>query len=163
MEYLIKPATPDSARDIVELDKLFKAEVVKLFQDHMPEFAAIKERQIDEKEETKANSEEIRNGSKHVYLLESEGKVIGYIAGKIQDLGQDKKVKRIGYIDGIFILKEHRGNGMGKRLIDEMLNWFRTQELEYANLGVSEPNANAINFYNHLNFETIGRDMIIKI
>jgi ribosomal protein S18 acetylase RimI-like enzyme len=163
MKYQIKLASPDNARDIIELDKLFQAEIVRMFSEEMPDFVDIKDREINENDEIEGVKKDIQKGTNHVYLLGLNEKIVGYVTGKIEDRGQGRKIKRTGYIDGIYILEEHRGKGAGKKLMNKILDWFKKEGLQYATLGVSEPNTNAIDFYNYLKFQTIGRDMAIKL
>ena len=56
----------------------------------------------------------------------------------------------------VSVLKEFWGIGVGKCLMNEIINFARTNKLEILHLGVKEDNIRAIELYNKLGFTKIG-------
>ncbi|MDH7445790.1 acetyltransferase [Aquimarina sp. 2201CG14-23] len=55
-------------------------------------------------------------------------------------------------LEMLFILPEYRGNSIGKTLVEHAV-----QQLDIIKVDVNEQNEQAIGFYEHYGFETIGR------
>ena len=56
----------------------------------------------------------------------------------------------------IDLLERTRGSGLGRRLLEQLFADLRTRAIPGVHMGVDERNANAISFYEHLGFETLG-------
>src|SRR5205807_7623170 len=61
-----------------------------------------------------------------VFVAEIEGTVVGYVSTRIdRDAGK-------GRIPNLAVAEEARNHGLGRRLIDHALDYFRTEGLAYA-------------------------------
>ncbi len=79
-----------------------------------------------------------------VLVFETEDTVIGYV---------DSEVKRgVGHILGIYVDQKHRRKGIGKKLIEYMLQDCMRQGCHKARLEVFANSHKAIGFYKHLGF-----------
>jgi ribosomal protein S18 acetylase RimI-like enzyme len=58
----------------------------------------------------------------------------------------------------IDLLERARGRGLGRLLIDTLLDELRARGVPGIHLGVDVANANAIGFYEHLGFREVGRE-----
>lgn len=58
----------------------------------------------------------------------------------------------------IDLLEHARGLGLGRRLIDHLLDDLRARDVPGVHLGVDEANANGIGFYEHLGFREVARE-----
>ena len=58
----------------------------------------------------------------------------------------------------IDLLEHARGLGLGRRLIDRLLDDLRARGVPGVHLGVDEANANGIGFYEHLGFREVARE-----
>ena len=76
--------------------------------------------------------------SKNSNLLVAEdcGKIIGYALGGIHPRMPIFKIKRIGSINDIFIIKKFRKTGISKLFLIEMKKWFKNKKIKYIELSV---------------------------
>lgn len=72
---------------------------------------------------------------------------------------RDEYCKIIGFVgvadenlEMLFIRPSHRGKGIGKTLLDYVINSLKVNKVD-----VNEQNEQAVGFYKHCGFETIGR------
>ncbi|NOU93551.1 GNAT family N-acetyltransferase [Paenibacillus sp. LMG 31456] len=119
--------------------------------DYLDEFTAAKREIYYQKALTE--------GTEKIALLIVDSKAVGcMIVGKSRD---DDLDDTYGEIEAIYLLVEHRGNGLGKMF----LNWGidRLKELGYSNtsLWVLKENRNAIIFYERLGFVFDGAERLI--
>ncbi|HEX7167208.1 MAG TPA: GNAT family N-acetyltransferase [Acidimicrobiales bacterium] len=69
-------------------------------------------------------SSELASGE-HILLCGTvDDVVIGYASGRAEDLPDGR---RLGVIDDLFVEAEARAVGVGERMMDELLAWFRTR------------------------------------
>jgi len=91
----------------------------------------------------------VTHGEMAGWIVEEEGRVAGFIvARKIAD-----EIEVLNFA----VSAELRGRGIGAMLLQETLAWARTFEATHAILEVRASNAAALRFYEHHNFETVGR------
>ncbi|MDH6356351.1 GNAT family N-acetyltransferase [Parabacteroides sp. PF5-9] len=57
----------------------------------------------------------------------------------------------IGEIDSIYIKEKHRGNGVGEKLIEKVIEWLNLECLQII-VKIAEGNEYAFNFYRKFNF-----------
>jgi len=75
----------------------------------------------------------------HILVAEDEDRVIGFALGTIVDLLPDIfNVEPGGYLTDIFIDPAYRHQGLGRELIEQMINWFREQQVHYIELSVAK-------------------------
>ncbi len=95
-----------------------------------------------------------RNGK--VFVAEEGERVIGFVAGVIDEQSElDKlghKTMKYGDILDLFVEEEFRGTGIGKELMVQMENYFRSQDCEAIMIGVFGPNVKAHKFYEQLGY-----------
>ncbi len=78
-------------------------------------------------EELKTNEEERSNrmlinfdeANNHQYVLEIDNKVVGFVNF---NKAEDEEFQNCGEIIALYILKEHKGQGLGKKLVDTAIN-----------------------------------------
>lgn len=96
------------------------------------------------------------------FVCEANKKVIGYIFGYIKWLYPAYTIERIGYIAEIFVLEEYRNRGVGKRLVKEILRWFKSKNIRYVELDCYISNI-ATKFWSKLGFRDYMKKYLIKI
>ncbi len=110
--------------------------------------------------------EELMSTSDSFFLLaENDGEIIGYIFSEIADI-YDKEaysIKRAGHINSIFVMKEWRGSGIGKKLIEKTIEWLKSENITMCTLGVLAENESAISLYKEFGFETSNLKMFKEI
>lgn len=78
--------------------------------------------------------------------------VIGYAVGRITTLPPFFEHRFRGYIHDVFIRESFRRRGVGRRLVEEILEWFRTRGVTLVELTVAANNREAIPFWERLGF-----------
>lgn len=91
---------------------------------------------------------DMKNPVARYLVAEQDGKIIGY-AGAWVILDES-------HITNIAVLKEHRGQGTGKRLTNGLLQYLSNLGAAYATLEVRRSNEIAQNLYKSLGFVQLG-------
>jgi len=128
--------------------------VLKKFQNKLVEF----EMPFDEtiKKGTKGYYQVKRwmHSSKSKFMVaEVRGKLAGCGFGRIKEDDSWSINTHIGHIGLLFVEKEHRGKGIGKLIVNELIKWFKKKKIKDVRLQVYAKNVNAIKAYKKLGFE----------
>lgn len=81
-----------------------------------------------------------------------EGSVIGYVYGFIENSG-DAVINKICILDALYVEKEYRRCGVGKKLINELKIWGKEKDAKHMELKVLLQNEKAKNLYKSLDFK----------
>lgn len=96
--------------------------------------------------------EEVRKYNGKCYIALDDDKVVGMIMGTIPLYDEydylDYKCPKRGEVTELIVSKNVRSKGIGNRLLNEMENYFKSQNCEYVLIDVFAYNENAIKFYN---------------
>lgn len=105
------------------------------------------------------------NGKCYLYL--ENGKVVGLIMGIVTHYEDadylDYKCPKKGDIIELIVSQTVRSNGIGKKLMEKMEQYFKSIGCEYIKVSVFAYNSNAINFYSKEGYHSRMIDMIKKI
>lgn len=111
--------------------------------------------------------EEVNDNDGKCYLAIEEDKVIGLIMGCIPQYDEydylDYKCPRRGEITELIVTNKVRSNGVGRKLMDKMEEYFKSVGCEYVLVDVFGYNEKGINFYNKNGYRTRMETMIKKI
>lgn len=111
--------------------------------------------------------EEVNDNDGKCYLAIEEDKVIGLIMGCIPQYDEydylDYKCPRRGEITELIVTDKVRSNGVGRKLMDRMEQYFKSVGCEYVLVDVFGYNEKGINFYNKNGYRTRMETMIKKI
>jgi ribosomal protein S18 acetylase RimI-like enzyme len=94
-----------------------------------------------------------------IFIAIENDKIIGIILGKIIDTLSIAKFKKRGYISNLYILPEHRRKGVAKRMVRELMRWFKVNNIKNLRLEVYSKNRPALNVYNELGFKEYATKM----
>jgi len=81
------------------------------------------------------------------FVAEENGKVVGFIIGKI--------LKGMGIIKLVAVDPNYRGQGIGKMLVEFILNYFKERGIKGTLARVRIKNEVGINFFKNFDFEII--------
>lgn len=105
------------------------------------------------------------NGKCYLYL--ENGKAVGLIMGIVTHYDAldylDYKCPKKGDIIELIVSQNVRSNGIGKKLMQKMEQYFKSIGCEYIKVSVFAYNSNAINFYSKEGYHSRMIDMIKKI
>ena len=101
--------------------------------------------------------------SKNAVLLVAldKNKMIGYALGWIEK--KSPYTFRKGYFCDLFIVRNYRNKGIGKKLIKELINWFKSKKIKYVALDVYSKNKTAIKAFYSVGFKELSRHMMMRI
>lgn len=91
--------------------------------------------------------ENIQEPSRRYFIAEENGKLVGFVSGEIS-----VSAKGVGWFHGLYVDKNNRGVGVGKKLMEAILEWLKANGVRRAKLGVHKQNATAMNLYKKLGF-----------
>lgn len=82
----------------------------------------------------------------HFIVAEIEDTIIGYVWGSI-DKRPHHKLKKMGYIDELFIVQEYRKKGIAKQLLNELEAFFVNKGCDFIFTNTDWENKNAQSLY----------------
>ena len=88
-----------------------------------------------------------------VFIALESKKVVGMILAQYFDPLVISKFKRKGYLNNLYVLKEHRNKNIGKKLIARAWKWLDDKKVEFVTLEVHVDNKGPIALYHNLGFQ----------
>lgn len=88
-----------------------------------------------------------------IFIAVKNDKIIGMILGKIVKTLSIIKFEKRGYISNLYILAKYRRKGMAKKLVRELIGWFRVNNIKNIRLEVYAKNKPALNIYHKSGFK----------
>ena len=88
-----------------------------------------------------------------VFVAEAEGKVVGYV------ITRTNQQTGIGWIPNMAVDARHRGKGMGKRLLQQAIDYLKQAEMKYAKIETLEQNTLGQRFYPRMGFKEVARQI----
>ena len=89
-----------------------------------------------------------------VLVAEDNGIIVGFLIGKIESRPPFFEVEKRGFIGCTYVQTQYRKQGVGKRLTNKILRWFKDKGIEYVELSVDYKNDLGHNVWKSLGFET---------
>lgn len=87
-------------------------------------------------------------------VADEGGRVIGYAVGRITLLPAFFEQRRRGYIHDVVTREAYRRRGVGRRLVETLLDWMRRSNVPVVELTVAARNTGAVRFWQRLGFGT---------
>jgi len=105
----------------------------------------------------------IKDGNSRLLVAIIDGKIVGYILGWVKERPPVFKLKKVGYISDCFVMEKFRGEGIGEKLTQRMLAWFKIKKLNYAELVVTSRNKLGLTVWKNLGFKEYRKIMRKKV
>jgi len=86
-------------------------------------------------------------------VAEAQGQVVGFIHGMLKDTPPPLASKLTGQVTDLIVDEEHRGRGVGTRLVEAASRWFREKEAQQLMLNAAFCNRPAREFWRSMGFE----------
>lgn len=90
-----------------------------------------------------------RNDECIILMAFIEDKAVGYAMAKIyeEERAADNGTGKLGLFDELYVDDSSRGFGIGKRLLDEVMNWFKEKDMKRVKLHAYSWNKKAKKLY----------------
>ena len=106
----------------------------------------------------------IKNEKTMVVVAKTDdGKIVGYFMGIVYKPRPEINAKRAGFITNAYVKSEHRGTGLGKKMFEELLVWFKKKKAEFIELNVDSRNVTGMHVWEGMGFKEYMRRMRLKI
>ena len=105
----------------------------------------------------------IRKKNSKIVVAENGGKIVGYFSGKIEKAKPYLIFKRMGKISNAFIEEGYRGKGIGKKMLDFLIKWFKKKGIECVEVSVDLRNKIGVNFWKKSGFKGYIKKMKLKL
>jgi len=93
------------------------------------------------------------------FIAEDKGNIIGYAGAEIKKNPSSIKHKKRGHMFNLYIKPKYRNKGVGKKLVNIILNWFKKNKISDLMIMTHSYNKRAYKIYNKFGF----RDYIIEL
>ena len=97
----------------------------------------------------------IGNDDRKAFVAIEDGLLIGYISVLIQEQAGYWMVKKVGHISGLMVHQEHRRKGIGKKLLQSAVGYFKEKGVKQYTLFTSVNNKSGIEFYQKCGLEKL--------
>jgi len=151
-EVKIRAAKPEDVQEVVKLAE-------KLSQDE-----SLKDSMIipsSQFQDPKWILKNINRANAAVYVAELEGKIVGYALGWINQPWAYRGKR--GYFCDCFVEGTHRGKGIGKKLAEAMIEWFKKNGVECIETDVYVDNQVSLKMFKSLNFKEIAKRLRLTL
>ena len=119
-------------------------EFMRYTEDNQPFFTVKEDSKVGfEKDYLRPHME----SEKNLFLVAADGeKMVGYLHGEVKDVphfihGQ------IGYVQHLFVTEAYRRRGIGEKLYNEIIKWFRSRDIKMVHLDALVRNKVANSFW----------------
>lgn len=96
-----------------------------------------------------------------IYVAEEDEKIVGFITGEILPKKEWYTVQ-LGTINNLYVLEDYRHKGIGKQLMQTMINSFKEKGIETFELYAFSNNVDALKFYEKLGFKKYNVQMLYQ-
>jgi ribosomal protein S18 acetylase RimI-like enzyme len=99
----------------------------------------------------------------HIFVANIGNEIVGFVVMKEEEIAENSfvKARKVLLINSLCVAETQRKKGIGKRLLQEAFDFGRTLKVDSIELGVSESNSYAIEFYESNGMKTKSRKMEI--
>lgn len=104
----------------------------------------------------------ISNPKYATFVAETDDKVIGYIIGKSENKYRYRK-GITGELENMFVLLEYRTQGVGTKLVTELVSWMKSKKVDRIYVSAYIKNKNAVSFYQTVGFKQWEMGLEMKI
>jgi ribosomal protein S18 acetylase RimI-like enzyme len=89
-----------------------------------------------------------------VLLAEADGEIIGFVQGEVT-CRSDYLPRTVGHVSLVYVVKQFRRKGVGRRLVKELCKFFNSNKVENLTVRYIIGNKEAERFWRRLGFESI--------
>ncbi|MEM5879500.1 MAG: GNAT family N-acetyltransferase [Candidatus Aenigmatarchaeota archaeon] len=104
-----------------------------------------------------------RNKAWKYYVAESDGKLVGFISGKIERYFPIYAQKKYGFIWLIYVEESYRNRGIGKKLLNKFITWSKKNKVEIIETVISPFNEISKKMLESFGFQEIEKRYRLKL
>ncbi|WP_257345746.1 GNAT family N-acetyltransferase [Pseudalkalibacillus decolorationis] len=106
---------------------------------------------------------QLNDGKQHIFVATIGKDIVGVIVTKEEETTENSfvKARKVLVINSLSVTETHRKKGIGKKLTKYVFDFGRRLTVDSIELGVSEKNTSAIEFYRSIGMATKSRKMEI--
>jgi len=93
------------------------------------------------------------------FIAKEKGEILGYSGAEIKNNPASFKFKKRGCMFNLYVKPKYHGKGIGKKLINETMKWFKKKRISDLMIMVYNNNKKAHKIYNKFGF----KDYIIEL
>lgn len=97
--------------------------------------------------------EDCQANAEGVFVAERGGEIVGYISTRVDPVNSRGRIPNLAVVEAV------RGLGLGRRLIEHALDYFREKGLQIAQIETMASNAVGQNLYPSCGFEEVARQV----
>ncbi len=103
----------------------------------------------------------LRDPDAQIYVAEGEDEqLIGYVLGMILDLVPETfEPERGGFLADIYVMESYRHQGVGRALVQRLMNWFKRNGIQHVEWYVAAENQSGRRFWEAVG----GREVMIRM
>ena len=105
----------------------------------------------------------IKNPNTKVLLALINNRVIGYFIAVIKKKHSFLKYKKRGSIEDAYIMKYYRRRGLGKKVFNELIGWFKKRGVGHIGVCVNAQNKIGINAWERFGFKEVVKQMTLDL
>ena len=94
----------------------------------------------------------VRSRDAVILVAEVHGDVVGYVLGEMHSRKPLYPIGKYGFISDLAVQENHRRQGIGRALVDRLLDWFRRKGATAIELFVAEANPVSESFWTAMGF-----------
>jgi len=91
--------------------------------------------------------------NRQFFLLEQDGRVIGFVDALVKKRDEAYKIWKTGHIEAIYVKPEFRKKGYSKMLVDRAMEWFQMKGMGHFTVGTYALDAKARKYWERLGFK----------
>jgi len=101
---------------------------------------------------------------KGLVLVALDGdEIIGYSISEIKDPPRGSTRTEYGYIHHMAVTEKYRRSGVGEKMFNEILKWFRSKGMDRIELEITSKNNISSSFWDKMGFEEYMRTLFLEI
>ncbi|MGR9049808.1 N-acetyltransferase family protein [Halobacillus faecis] len=107
---------------------------------------------------------QVMDNKQHMFVAILSNEIVGVVVTKEEETPENSfvKARKVLSIHSLCVSEMHRNKGIGKKLVAHVFDFGRSLKVDRVELGVSEENTAAIEFYRSMGMTTKSRKMEMK-
>ena len=93
----------------------------------------------------------LEDSKNKIFVLVDKQNIVGYVKAHL--FCREPFLEKVGYISDLFVENSYRSQGIGKKLVEEAIKWFKQKNLKWTTTSTHLLDSKAINFWKKRGYE----------